>query len=56
MRTTVHATPGYEQRVRNLSRTSFTSDNVFGDSGIHRLATVTGDVSTGHVANLTIGV
>ena len=32
-------------------------DNVFGDDGgIHQLATVTGDASSGYVANLTIGV
>ena len=30
---------------------------VFGnDGGIHQLATVTGDVTKGYVANLTIGV
>ena len=36
---------------------TLTSDNVFGDDGgIHQLATVTGDTSSGFVANLTIGV
>jgi len=30
---------------------------VFGDDvGIHQLATVTGDASSGYVANLTVGV
>jgi protocatechuate 3,4-dioxygenase beta subunit len=54
---TVYATSGYEQSVSNMSRTSLTSDNVFGDDGgIHQLATVTGDSSSGYVANLTIGV
>ncbi|WP_404382310.1 intradiol ring-cleavage dioxygenase [Knoellia locipacati] len=54
---TVYATSGYEQSVRNMSRTTLTSDNVFGDDGgIHQLATVTGDASSGFVANLTIGV
>ncbi|CAN7415300.1 intradiol ring-cleavage dioxygenase [Knoellia sp. LjRoot47] len=54
---TVYATAGYEQSVRNMSQTSLTSDNVFGDDGgIHQLATVTGDASSGFVANLTIGV
>ncbi|MFC7492542.1 MULTISPECIES: intradiol ring-cleavage dioxygenase [unclassified Knoellia] len=53
----VYATPGYEQSVRNMSQTSLTSDNVFGDDGgIHQLATVTGDATSGYVANLTIGV
>ena len=42
---------------RNLARTSLTEDMVFGDDGgIHQLATVTGDASSGYVANLTIGV
>lgn len=54
---TVYATTGYEQSVRNMSQTSLTSDNVFGDDGgIHQLATVTGDATSGYVANLTIGV
>ena len=54
---TVYATSGYEQSVRNMSQTSLTSDNVFGDDGgIHQLATVTGDAASGYVANLTIGV
>jgi protocatechuate 3,4-dioxygenase beta subunit len=53
----VYATSGYEQSVSNLSRTSLTSDNVFGnDGGIHQLATVTGNAADGYVANLTIGV
>lgn len=54
---TVYASSGYEQSVRNMSQTSLTSDNVFGDDGgIHQLATVTGDAASGYVANLTIGV
>lgn len=54
---TVYTTAGYEQSVRNMSQTSLTSDNVFGDDGgIHQLATVTGDAASGYVANLTIGV
>ena len=41
----------------SLSRTSLTQDMVFGDDGgIHQLATVTGDASSGYVANLTVGV
>lgn len=54
---TVYATAGYEDSVRNMARTSLTSDMVFGDDGgIAQLATVTGDASNGFVANLTIGV
>ena len=53
----VYATNGYEQSVTNLSQTSLTSDNVFGnDGGIYQLATVTGNATDGYVANLTIGV
>ena len=53
----VYATTGYEASVANLARTSLTQDMVFGnDGGIHQLATVTGNVTDGYVANLTIGV
>ena len=53
----VYATTGYEQSVSNLSQTSLTSDNVFGnDGGIYQLATVTGNATDGYVANLSIGV
>ena len=48
---------GYERSVRNLAGSSLTSDNVFGDDGeCTNAATVTGDASSGFVANLTIGV
>lgn len=50
-------TSTYPSSSGNLARTSLTGDNVFGDDGgIHQLATVTGDASSGFVANLTIGV
>lgn len=53
----VYATTGYEDSVRNMARTSLTSDTVFRDDGaISQLATVTGNASSGYVANLTIGV
>jgi protocatechuate 3,4-dioxygenase beta subunit len=53
----VYAASGYEASLDNLARTSLTGDNVFGeDGGIHQLATVTGDATSGYVANLTIGV
>jgi protocatechuate 3,4-dioxygenase beta subunit len=55
--TSVYATSGYEQSVSNLAQTSLTRDMVFGnDGGIYQLATVTGEVTNGFVANLTIGV
>jgi hypothetical protein len=55
--TKVYATSGYAASVGNLARTSLSTDDVFSDDkAIHQLATVTGSVSKGYVANLTIGV
>jgi intradiol ring-cleaving dioxygenase-like protein len=52
-----YRTAGYERSAQNLAGSSLTSDHVFGDDGgVHQLATVTGDASSGFVANLTIGV
>ena len=54
---TVYATDGYAQSVRNLAGVSLAGDNVFGDDqGIHQIATMTGSVSAGYTAALTIGV
>lgn len=54
---TVYATDGYDGSAQNLSQTSLENDNVFGDDdGVHQLATVSGDVSGGYVATLTVGV
>ena len=53
----VYATSGYSASVRNLSQISLSTDNVFSDDkAIHQLATVTGSVGKGYVANLTVGV
>ena len=52
----VYATTGYEQSVRNLSRTSLASDNVFRDGWSLQLATVTGSVDDGYTATLTVPV
>lgn len=53
----VYATTGYEQSVRNLAETSLASDNVFGDDGgIYQIASMSGSVSSGYTAALTIGV
>jgi protocatechuate 3,4-dioxygenase beta subunit len=53
----VYATDGYFASVQNLSRVSLQTDNVFGnDAGIHQIATMSGDVSSGYTAALTIGV
>ena len=53
----VYATSGYAGSARNLAQTSLLTDMVFGDDkAIHQLATVTGSIRRGYVANLTIGV
>jgi protocatechuate 3,4-dioxygenase beta subunit len=53
----VYASSAYPSSASNLARTSLSSDNVFGDDkAIHQLATVTGSVQQGFVANLTIGI
>ncbi len=53
----VYATSGYASSAANLSGTSLTSDMVFGDDGgIHQLASMGGDASSGYTATLTIGV
>jgi protocatechuate 3,4-dioxygenase beta subunit len=53
----VYATTGYEASVTNLAQVSLSTDNVFGDdSGVTQLATVTGDVTNGYAAALTVGV
>jgi protocatechuate 3,4-dioxygenase beta subunit len=53
----VYATSGYSGSQKNLAQISLSTDNVFGDDkAIHQLATMTGNVRGGYVANLTIGV
>ena len=40
-----------------MSPASLAGDNVFGDDGgIHQIATMSGDASSGYTAALTIGV
>ena len=54
---TVYATTGYATSATNLARSSLATDMVFGnDGGVHQLATMTGSVSSGLVANLTVPV
>jgi protocatechuate 3,4-dioxygenase beta subunit len=54
---TVYATDGYDGSAQNMQQTSLEDDNVFGDDdGVHQLATVTGDASSGYVAKLNVGV
>jgi protocatechuate 3,4-dioxygenase beta subunit len=53
----VYRSSGYAGSAQNLARVSLTSDMVFNDDkAIHQLATVTGSVANGFVANLTVGV
>ncbi|MDG4765236.1 intradiol ring-cleavage dioxygenase [Solwaraspora sp. WMMD406] len=54
---TVYTQAGYDASVGNLAQLSLESDNVFGDDGgALQLATVTGDVSGGYAAALTVAV
>ncbi|GAB3994579.1 intradiol ring-cleavage dioxygenase [Glycomyces albus] len=54
---TVYAEDGYEQSVQNLSSISLDTDNVFSDDGGEsQIAAVTGDVSTGYIVSLPVGV
>jgi protocatechuate 3,4-dioxygenase beta subunit len=52
----VYATSGYESSVTNLSQVSLATDNVFSDGSSLELATITGSVSGGLVAALTVAV
>jgi protocatechuate 3,4-dioxygenase beta subunit len=53
----VYASSGYSGSASNLARTSLSRDMVFGDDkAADQLATVTGSVKEGYVANLTVGV
>ena len=53
----VYATDGYGASVTNMQRTSLQNDNVSGNGGgIHQIAPMSGDASSGYVAALTIGV
>lgn len=52
----VYATTGYSASVANLARISFATDNVFSDGTSLQIASVTGNVSDGYVATLTVGI
>lgn len=53
----VYATDGYDGSLDNLDQTSLTSDTVFADDGAARqLATMTGSVTQGFTARLTVPV
>jgi protocatechuate 3,4-dioxygenase beta subunit len=52
----VYATSGYSSSSRNLSQISLATDNVFSDGASLELATITGDVTNGMTAALTVAV
>ena len=52
----VYATDGYSASVRNMAQTSLATDNVFRDGATLETPTVTGSVSAGYTAELTVGV
>lgn len=53
----VYATAGYEASVRNMTRTTLQSDNVFGDDGgIYQLAAMTGSAAAGYTAGLNVTI
>lgn len=55
--TAVYADSRYDGSSQNLSQTSLSGDNVFGDdSGALQLPTITGDVAGGYTATLVVGV
>jgi protocatechuate 3,4-dioxygenase beta subunit len=52
----VYASSLYTARGQNTSVTSFSQDNVFSDGTTYQMATVTGDVNSGYVASLVVGI
>jgi protocatechuate 3,4-dioxygenase beta subunit len=52
----VYATDGYSQSVRNMTQVSLERDMVFSDGVSQQLATMTGTVDDGLVANLAVPV
>ncbi|GLY99156.1 intradiol ring-cleavage dioxygenase [Actinoplanes sp. NBRC 103695] len=53
----VYATDGYAASVTNMGQVSLSTDNVFGeDSAATELATMSGSVSAGYQASLTIAI
>jgi protocatechuate 3,4-dioxygenase beta subunit len=52
----VYTASGYSASVSNLARITYASDNVFGDGYSLQLATMTGNLTDGYVATLTLAV
>jgi protocatechuate 3,4-dioxygenase beta subunit len=53
---TVYASSGYSASAANFARMSFAADNVFSDGTGLQMATVTGSVAAGYVAELQVGL
>lgn len=52
----VYAQSAYASSVSNFNAITLASDNVFSDGTTLQMATVTGDVTAGFVADLTVGI
>jgi hypothetical protein len=52
----VYATSSYASSARNLSGVSLATDGIFSDAASLELATVSGDVTNGMTAALSVGV
>jgi protocatechuate 3,4-dioxygenase beta subunit len=52
----VFATEGYEASVGNLAQLTLATDGIFRDGSSLQLATVTGNVTDGYVATLTVAI
>ena len=52
----VYATAGYDGSTANLSRVTLATDGIFSDGSSLELATVTGSVSQGFTATLSVGI
>lgn len=52
----VYAVAGYEASVRNAAQITLATDNVFSDGATLELATVTGDVTGGMTATLSVAI
>lgn len=53
---TVYASSGYTASASNFRSISFATDNIFSDGYTTQLASVTGDLTTGYVARLQVGI
>lgn len=51
-----YAVAGYEASARNLPQITLATDNIFSDGASAQLATMTGDVTNGYTAKITVGI